>query len=327
MNFNNIIGHKKTIKSLQNSIKTNKISHSYLFTGEESIGKKMVALVFAKTLLCKKNLINPCNNCSSCVKFNTGNHPDFFLIEPDNKYIRKNQIEEIIENTMTKPMESEKKIFIIDDSYKMNKAAQNSFLKTLEEPPKFVNFILISTRSTNLLPTIVSRCEIIKFFPIEKEKIIELLTTKYNKSRESGEFISSFSRGRVGKAIELATSEDFFNKRDKIIEIVDQVVKGDKFKIFHSQDFFKDNKENYEELLDIILYWFRDLLIYKELGESNLLINKDKVDLLSTEAFLSKEKISDIIDAVQITKSNIKYNVNYQLSLEVMLLNMQEVYG
>lgn len=325
MSFNNIIGHEKTIKSLQSSIKNNKISHSYLFVGEESIGKKMVASVFAKALLCKKKSFNPCNNCSSCVKFNTGNHPDFFLIEPDNKYIRKKQIEEIIENTMTKPIESERKIFIIDDSYKMNKTAQNSFLKTLEEPPKFVNFILISTRSTNLLPTIVSRCEIIKFFPTEKNKIIELLTTKYNISRENGEFISSFSRGRVGKAIELATSEDFFKKREKIIEIVDQVVKGDKLKIFHSQDFFENNKDNYEELLDIILYWFRDLLVYKELGKSNLLINKDKIDLLSTEAFLSKEKINDIIDTIQITKNNIKHNVNYQLSLEVMLLNMQEV--
>jgi len=326
MSFKNIIGHEKTINSLQNSIKTNKISHSYLFIGEESIGKKMVATVFAKTLLCNKNSITPCNDCNSCVKFDTGNHPDFFLLEPEGAHIKKKQIEKVIKNMMTKPIESEKKIFIIEDSYKMNKTAQNSFLKTLEEPPEFVNFILISTRSTNLLPTIVSRCEIIKFFPTQKEKIIKLLTNRYNKDLEDGEFISSFSRGRVGKAIELAKSEDFFQKRDEIIEIVDKVVKGDKLKIFYSQDFFNNNKDNINELLDIILYWFRDLLIYKELGDCGLIINKDKIGLLSTETFLSKEKISDIMDSVQLTKNNIKYNVNYQLALEVMFLKMQEVY-
>ncbi len=325
MDFKHIIGHEKAIDSLQKAIKNDKISHSYLFVGEEGIGKKMVALAFAKTLLCKNNEFDSCNSCNSCVKFDTNNHPDFFLIESQKNMIKKEQIEKVLNSVMTKPLESKKKIFIINDSYKMNKKAQNMFLKTLEEPPSFVVFILINDKITNLLPTIVSRCEVIKFFPTEKEKIIELLTSKYNKNKDEAEFISSFSRGRVGKAIELSTSEDFFEKRKKTIDIIDKVVKGDKLKIFNSYDFFKENENNIEEILDIIFYWFRDLLIYKELGTTKLLVNKDKIELLSTEAFLSKEKINDIMNIVQLTKYNIDHNINYQLSLEVMLLKMQEV--
>lgn len=325
MGFEHIIGHEKQIKNLQNTIKNNKIGHSYLFVGEEAIGKKAVALYFAKTLLCEKKGLIPCNVCNSCIKFDTHNHPDFFFIEPEKNIIKKGQIEEVIKNIMTKPYESEKKIFIIDDSYKMNKEAQNSFLKTLEEPPKFAHFILISTNSRNLLPTIVSRCEVIKFFPAKKSEIVHILTTEYNKDKEKAEFISSFSRGRVGKIIQLFSSEDFFQKREKVIEIIDEIVRGEKFKVFSFYDFFKENEEEYEEILDIILYWFRDLMIYKELGTSELLVNKDKIELLSSQTFLSKYKINDIINIVQSTKENINNNVNFQLSIEVMLLNMQEV--
>ncbi|SHH76748.1 DNA polymerase III subunit delta' [Sporanaerobacter acetigenes] len=320
-----IVGHEKIIQSLKRAIENDKISHSYLFQGPEAIGKKKVAYEFAKTLLCKRRGLEPCNECSSCIKFDSSNHPDFYLVEAEKNTIKKSQIEEAIKSMMLKPLEGNRKIYIIDDSFKLRKEAQNAFLKTLEEPPSYVNIILISTSSENILPTILSRCEVINFIPVEKEKIVKVLIEKYGKKTEEAEFISSFSRGSIGRAIELCRNEEFFNLREKTIETIDEIVKGDRLKVFSDISFFEANKNSIDEILDIILYWFRDLFIYKETNSTDLIINRDKMEILSSQKFLSKDKINDIMEYIMVTKRNIDLRLNYQLSIETMLLKMQEV--
>ncbi len=324
IDFNNIIGHEDVIDNLKKALKKGNISHSYLFVGSESIGKKAVALAFAKALLCEKGGLEPCKQCISCKKFDSSNHPDFYYIEPDGDLIRKPQIEDIIKSTFTMPLEGKRKVYIIDDSFKMNIQSQNAFLKTLEEPPSYVNIILISTSSKNLLPTIISRCEIIKFSPIENDKIMSFLIDKCNKTREEAKFISSYSKGSIGRAIELCNDNEFLSLRNSTINIIDELLKGDELKLISSLGFFDENQDSYEEILDIILYWFRDLYIYIELGDSDLIINRDKMELLSNQTYLSRSKINDIIESVLVTKENIQKKVNYQLSIETMLLKIQE---
>lgn len=324
MDFNHIIGHEKVIEVLKRALENNTISHSYLFEGEEGLGKKRVAFAFAKALLCIEEQSQPCNTCSSCLKFQGGNHPDFFLIDSEKGLIKKEEIESLIKNITRAPFESERKIFIIDDSDKMNSQGKNALLKTLEEPPSYVNIILISSNTNHLLPTILSRVQRIKFYPVEATKIVKHLVDEYGKFQEEAGFIAEFSKGSVGKSIDLSSSEDFFKKRDEIIKIIDSLLKGDKTKVFSSMEFFNDNKEEIEELLDIFLFWFRDLVIYKEIGESQLIINKDKLEYLSSQSFMKFNKIHDIINKIQETKEDIGRNVNYQLSIETMLLNIQE---
>lgn len=320
-----IIGHEKIIENLKNAIDKDQISHSYLFEGEESIGKKMVALSFAKTLLCKKGGLEPCNSCNSCLKFDNLNHPDFKLIEPEKNRILKETIDNLIKSMSIAPLESKRKIVIIDNSHEMGLEAQNGLLKTLEEPPSYINIILITSSSNNLIPTIISRCQVVKFYPVENKKIEELLKLNYNKTLEEANFIAHFTQGSVGRSIILSKSEDFFSKREETLKIIDNIVNGDKLTIFNSIDFFLQNKDSIEEILDIILYWFRDLLIYKEVGKSALIINRDKISLLFNQSFLNTNKINDIIEKTIETKEDIKRNINYQLSIETMLLNMQEV--
>lgn len=322
MDYKDIIGHEKGIKILQRAIKNGNISHSYLFEGEEGIGKKMVAYVFSKTLLCKKAGIEPCNKCISCLKFDGGNHPDFHIIEPEKGLIRKKEVEDLIKEMATSPFESIKKVFIIDDSDLMNIEGKNAILKTLEEPPYYVNIILISSNPNNLLPTILSRVQSVKFYPVTPEKIKEFLLDKYDLDRTKAEFIAEFAKGGVGKSISLAEQEDFFQIRDKIIKIVIDLGNGDKTKAFSSMEFFENNKEIIDDILDIIIYWFRDLLIYKEIGENPLIINKDKIIELSKNSYMNSKKINDIIERVKETKINIKRNINYQLAIETMLLNI-----
>ncbi|WP_353095579.1 DNA polymerase III subunit delta' [Tissierella praeacuta] len=322
MDFNQIIGHEKQIEALKNSIKNGNISHCYLFEGEKGLGKRNLGLAFSKTLLCKEKQDEPCNRCSSCIKFDSGNHPDFKLLSPENGIIKKDEIEKLINSMVTAPFEGERKVFVIDDCDMMRTESHNALLKTLEEPPKYVNIILVTSSSSKLLPTILSRCQIIKFYPLAISKIVDLLIRDYGIDENKANFIASFTKGSVEKSIELAETDSFFDKREEIIKIIDSLIKGDKTKAISSIAFFSENKENIGEILDIILYWFRDLLIYKEIGDTSLLINKDKLHMLSEESFMDLNRINDIIYKVEDTKINIKRNVNFSLSIETMLLSI-----
>ena len=230
----------------------------------------MVAYAFSKTLLCQEGKDEPCNKCISCRKFDGANHPDFFVIEAEKDVIRKAQIEGLISQMATAPFESKKKIFIIDDSHKMNLESKNSLLKTLEEPAEFAHIILISSASNKLLATILSRLHTIKFFPLNPREIELILEKEYNKSPKEASFIAEFSRGAMGKSIELAKDDDFFQRREEVLNIIDSLIRGDRTRVFSSLSFFNENKEAIADLLDIFIYWFRDILIYKSIGESKI---------------------------------------------------------
>lgn len=322
MDFSTIIGHEKQIRALKNSIKKGTISHSYLFEGEEGLGKKTVAYAFAKSLLCERGQDEPCNACSSCIKFDSSNHPDFKIISPTNDTIPIKEIVNLVKDISIIPFESNRKIYIIDNCHNMRLESQNALLKTLEEPPEYVTIILITSEKDKIIPTILSRCQIIKFYSLENSKIVNLLVEKYNIEINKAKFIASFSKGSLKKSLELANSSDFFNMRDRIIDLIDSLLKGDKVKAISSLDFFNENKDNAEEILDLMLYWFRDLLVLKETDNRDLLIHKDMVEKLASQTYVELNRINGIIYRIDETKINIRRNVNYNLLIETMLLSI-----
>lgn len=322
MDFNEIIGHEKQIEALQKSIENKTVSHCYLFEGEKGLGKKNVALAFSKSLLCKDEIDKPCNKCSSCIKFDTMNHPDFKILSPDKGIIRKENIDKLISSMSSAPFESKRKVIIIEDCHMMKLETQNALLKTLEEPPEYINIILITSSTSKLIPTILSRCQIFRFYPLEIHKIKDLLIKDYEIDEDKANFIASFTNGSLERSRELVDSEEFFQRREEIIKLIDNLLKGDKIKALTSIDLFNEDKENIEEILDIFLYWFRDLAIYKEIGDISLLVNKDKVEILSKETYIDLHRINDIIYRIEDTKMNIKRNVNFNLSIETMLLSI-----
>lgn len=326
MDFTDIIGHEVIIKNLKQAIRNNNIAHSYLFEGPQSIGKKKLAKIFAKTLLCKSGGLEPCNKCSSCIKIDSGNHPDFYIISPEGNYFKKEQVDEIQRTMRMLPYEGVRKVYILEDIHKMTQEAENSFLKTLEEPPDYAVIIMTVINSYSILPTIVSRCQVVRFNSVDNKKIQDMLIHKFNKSKEEARFIASFSNGIVGKAINLAKSDEFKSLRKEVISTIDEILNSDRFRVFSISQFFEENKEYIEDILDMMTLWFRDLLIIKESGNSEFLINKDKIDILNSHCYkLSRNKIHDIIDMIARTKNNIFSNVNFQLAIEVLLLEMQEV--
>ena len=167
--FENIIGNNKIKNLLENSIKQGNVSHSYLFIGIDGIGKKLIAKELSKYVLC---LNNGCNNtCKSCIEFESNNHPDFEIIEPDGNSIKIEQIRNLQKRIQEKPIISKSKIYIINDADKMTKEAQNCLLKTLEEPPEFAIIILIGNNESLFLETIKSRCVILHFEKISNDDI------------------------------------------------------------------------------------------------------------------------------------------------------------
>lgn len=323
MDYKSIIGHKIAIESLKKAIEKGNESHFYIFDGDEGLGKRTVARIFAKTLLCKEKNNEPCQICSSCRKFDSGNHPDFIEIFPEKNLIKKGVIDQVIRSMAMAPFESEKKVLIIDEAHLMNKEGQNAFLKTLEEPPGYIHIIFVSSSVKNLLQTIRSRGQIVKFYPLSKEEVVKFLKDR-RVDLDKAYFLSEFTKGSIGKAIHLCESEEFFQKREWVLELIDSLVKGEKWKVFATIDRFNENKDSIQDILEIFLFWFRDLILYKTLQDSDLIINSDKKILLREQSFLDFEKINDIIEKIVKTMEDVQTNVNFQLSIETMLFKIQE---
>lgn len=323
MDFRDIVGQDRIKNNIQNAIKNNSIAHGYIFEGEKGIGKTMMGEAFSKTLLCKQKGENACGKCSSCIKFDSLNHPDFHIEEKDGKSFKKEQIEDIMKNIRTLPYEEGKKIFLIKDADKITIEAQNAFLKTLEEPPEDTIIILTVENTKSLLPTIVSRSQKLKFSPLKNIDIQNYIEEKYNINSEKAHFIANFSNGNMGKAIDLSNSSEFNALREELINIINSSIEKENFRIFTQSDFFETNKEKIDLILNMMITWFRDLLIYKNMNEESLIINSDKKNELKNQAFkLSNRKIHDIIDNILQTKDNIRSNVNLKISIELLLLNI-----
>ena len=215
MSFEGIIGNDKIKNELQEVLYTGNISHSYLFIGQEGIGKKKIAEEFAKMILCLSEDKKPCNTCSACIKFNTCNNPDFIEVEPDGNSLKIAQIRSMQEKIYEKPIVSNKKVIIINDSDKMTEEAQNSLLKTLEEPPEYIVIILITANENKLLNTIKSRCLKISFNTIDQKQMLEYITKNQIMSNPSKNILNMCG-GSIGKLQKINESIEEYNKIEQI---------------------------------------------------------------------------------------------------------------
>ena len=292
--FNNILGNDKIKEILVNSINTNKTSHSYLFIGTEGIGKMLFAKEFAKMILCT-NENKYCNNCKSCIEFDTNNNPDFKIIEPYGNSIKIEQIREFQSKVVEKPIISNRKVYIINDSDKMTSEAQNCLLKTLEEPPEYVTIILIGSNENAFLSTIKSRCMILHFDKIPNSVIEKYLEDNYQLKINSKIMIDAF-QGSIGKAILLKEKQEEYERIEKVIYSVET---SDKIDILNmSEMIYKANEEKF------------DILDY---------INIVLIDLAK-----KSNKYSSCIKIVEDTKKRLKSNANYDMCIDNLLFKLWE---
>ena len=306
MYFEKIRGQRFAKKYLSNSIKSNMISHAYMFEGPSGVGKNTMARDLATTLLEMENLFNS---------------PDYIEITPDGNSIKIAQIRKLQSDILVKPYKSYK-IYVIDEAQKMTVEAQNALLKTLEEPPKYAIIILITNNKESLLDTIKSRCEIIKFTPIPLVEVADYLTqTGVDKNRAS--LLANFSRGSMQKAIELSESEDFHIMRDEVQKYVETFLTGSMLDIMDIQSSIEKYKDNITNVLDLLVNYFRDIMMVKENVDSSMIINLDRLVFMSTK--ITYSQLSKIIDIIEETKNKLRSNCNFNISIQVMTLNIYEV--
>ena len=309
MYFEKIRGQRFAKKYLSNSIKSNMISHAYMFEGPSGVGKNTIARELATTLLEMENLFNS---------------PDYIEITPDGNSIKIAQIRKLQSDILVKPYKSYK-IYVIDEDQKMTVEAQNALLKTLEEPPKYAIIILITNNKESLLDTIKSRCEIIKFTPIPLVEVADYLTqTGVDKNRAS--LLANFSRGSMQKAIELSESEDFHIMRDEVQKYVETFLTGSMLDIMDIQNSIEKYKDNITNVLDLLVNYFRDIIMVKENVDSSMIINLDRlVFIKNMSTKITYSQLSKIIDIIEETKNKLRSNCNFNISIQVMTLNIYEV--
>lgn len=297
--FDDIIGNIKIKEILEGAIKTNNILHSYLFVGTEGIGKSIFAKKFAKMILCVNENKQECNNkCEACIKFDNNNNPDFEFIEPDGNNIKIDQIRQMNSKVMEKPIISEKKVYIINDSEKMTKEAQNSLLKTLEEPPQYVVIILICSKENDLLNTIKSRCTKIKFNDLSNEEINEYL--KLNNYGILENNFLNLSQGSIKKAIGVISSKELYGKISSLFNNIKNI---NKIEFIRNNEFLYKEKEKIGEILEYI-----NVLIYNQM--------KNSIE--------NKLNYINCINIVEDTKKRLKANSNFDMCIDNLLFSIWE---
>ncbi len=326
MQFDSIVGQDRVKDYLTNSVKKDNLTHGYIFEGPKNIGKLEMAKIFAQLILCKNSKEKPCEKCSSCIKTNANSHPDIHILKLDENSIKRKDIDELQNSIYIKPYESKKKIYIIDDSHKMTVQAANTFLKTLEEPPEDTIIIMITINKDLLLDTIVSRCQIINFEMLGHKEVEKILVQEYNIDSEKSKLLAGYSKGNVYKALKILDGEDkTLEYRDEIVNIVDKIFEDGKRAVFDYEKYFNSGKDNIDEILDILLIWFRDILFVKE-NISDMIINKDKLEVLEKQSKGKNSiRLAEIYDIIQKTYDDFNKNVNYNLIIDNMLLKIQEV--
>ncbi len=329
MGFPQIIGHEPQKEFLRNSVRKSRISHAYLFSGPEGVGKKLVAIGFAKLINCVEDGAENLDcECTSCVKTEKGLNPDVLVFGyPGEKMIKVDHIRQDIERLIhLAPYENPYKVFIIDGAQRMNFNAQNAFLKTLEEPPPNSVIILITTLADLLMPTIRSRCQSVVFQPLETGQVKSFLE-KENLGNDNSELVSRISGGSISRA--LNTDEDYLRKRTEYIGCVMDVDRRKPLTLFDSvekiqKDIKNGGPEELKTVFDIFSTWLRDSVIMKTSGEKEEIVNNDLIKQLSE--YSEKREVSELLGkfaALEETMTRIsENNVNVEVSLENLLLRL-----
>ncbi|CCX86469.1 putative uncharacterized protein [Clostridium sp. CAG:590] len=326
-NYSDIIGHEDIVKHFKSSIELGKISHAYILNGEKGSGKKTLAAVVAKSLQCESGEADPCGTCKSCLQAESGNQPDIIWVTHEKpNVISVDEIRtQILNDIELKPYSSRYKIYIVPDAQLMNTQAQNAILKTLEEPPEYAIIMLLTNNVDKFLPTIISRCIVLNFRPVEPLHMVDYLVNQIGIDREKARFCTDFAQGNLGKAVRLAISPDYNEIKEDSLRLLRRIQDMDMDEIIQAVRNMGKYKLDITDYIDIMTMWFRDLLMVKISNSPNKLIFKDEFSVMKKQAsHVSYEGLEEILQALDKLKIRLEANVNFDIAMELMLLTMKE---
>ncbi|MDR4506404.1 MAG: DNA polymerase III subunit delta' [Candidatus Scalindua sp.] len=332
MSFNTIVSQDHVINYFKRASEIRHLSHAYIFTGQEGLGKSLFTREFIKALFCKKNKNFHCDVCHNCVRIDEFNHPDIHweISDKKEKFIKIERIRDLQHKSSLCPVELNYKVFVIKDAEKMNEEAANCLLKTIEEPAPNTLFILITNSLSRLKETIISRCQVIRFKPINTQVIKEYLLKNFNNDTEEIEWAANYCCGSIGRACNLL-KEGFFQKNNDVLKQISGLKReynlscAEEFvkSALTSADSLEEGRQAIRDILNCVLRYYRDLLIFKIYTRDNKeittvpLFNGNRADSIRVHSNLSSgEKIMKIIDELLLSLEYLDCNVNIHLLVE-----------
>lgn len=327
--FKDVVGHKNIIQYIENAVKTDKVSHAYILNGEKGSGKRLLARLFSMSLQCQNRDEDgdACGKCQSCVQAINNNHPDIIKVEHEKPNsvgiddIRK----QLNEDVMIKPYSSRYKIYIIPDADLMTEAAQNALLKTIEEPPEYAVIILLTENADILLPTIRSRCVMLKLRNIKDQLVKRYLMENLEIPDYKADICVAFAQGNVGRAIMLATSDHFNEIKEEAVHLMRNIDDMELSELMAAVKRCTAYKLEISDYFDVMAIWFRDVLIFKATKNVDRVVFSDQLKYIKERANKSSyEGIEIILDALEKAKARLKSNVNFELTMELLLLTIKE---
>lgn len=325
--FKDVIGQEQIKEHLHTALITGKISHAYIINGEKSSGKEFIANTFAMALQCEKGGDEPCQECHSCKQALSANQPDIIRVSHEKpNTISVDDIRAQINNDVAiKPYSSPYKVYIMNEAEKMTVQAQNAILKTLEEPPEYAVIILLTTNVDSLLPTILSRCVVLNMKPVADELVRKFLMEEMQIPDYKAEVCVAFARGNIGKAKALASSEDFENVKAEALSLLKYIQDMELYEIIAAIKKISEYKLEVNDYLDIMAIWYRDVLLFKATNDMNHLVFREEMQALRKVATRSSyEGIEKVIQALEKAKNRLNANVNFDLTMELLFLEIKE---
>ena len=333
MRFADIIGQNEIKEHLQAAIAGGKVSHAYIINGERGMGKHTMAEAFISTLFCEEHGADACEACSECGKISRHNHPDVRYIVPEEgkKTIGIDAIrDQLVGDVYIKPYSREIKAYIIPDADSLNISCQNAILKTIEEPPEYVRLLLLTENAESLLPTIRSRCIRLDLKPIvgKDQAIRELLMKKYELPEYLTAPIMQFAQGNIGRALSLAEGDHFTKLLDSVFRLVSHIDSMQTYEIFGTAETIKkkasDGDLDLKECLDLLLLWYRDVLLYKSTADPGRLYFTERLrEVMRESGLYSYGGLASIIEGIEDTKQLLNANISSDFAFALLMQKMR----
>ena len=327
--FKDVVGHKNIIKYIESAVQADAVSHAYILNGERGSGKKLLANLFAMSLQCQDRDENgeACGKCQSCKQALHGNQPDIIRVSHEKPTtISVDDIRQHVNNDIViKPYSSKYKIYIIPEADLMSVQAQNALLKTIEEPPEYAVIMLLTENAEVLLPTIRSRCVMMKLRNIKDQLVKKYLMEQMEIPDYKADVCVAFAQGNMGKAIMLANSDYFNEIKEEVVHLLRNIDEMDVPELMDAVKKCMTYKLEINDYLDMMAIWYRDVLIYKATKNVDRVVFSDQLRYIKARASKSSyEGIEKILEALETAKARMKANVNFELVIELLLLTIKE---
>lgn len=319
--FDALIGQERLIIQLKAALRTGCVPHAMLFTGEDGVGKRTAATIFAMACNCRAGRdVDPCGACRSCRNIASGKHPDFYQVQPSGAHIRIDQIRTLCQSLVLKPYEAAVRVVLISDAHHMNAEASNALLKVLEEPPADTRFILTAHQAADLLPTIVSRCRHLRFSPISQTRLEAYLVRNRRLDPENAMVIASLAGGSIGRALSIQ-DDGWVCRRNRIIDEIENLGRHPAVFSFAFMEMMALNREKLGYALSIMKSWFRDLAVF--LYRPSDITNRDLRDrIASASQHAGIDRFIQKMTAIEDAERAIAANANVRLALDALAIKL-----